>query len=294
MIKISDEELLDELKRRFEENKKTVSELHRLNSTLTEVNKKLSDAESMKSHFISNISNEMINPFTSILALSKSILEVEKENWKKVTSLVSLIHTEAFNLDFQFKNIFAAAKIEAGEIYPEISKVNIEGVINEVIDSFKYEAKQKKLTVTFKTKTKAKSFYFKTDPEKLKLILSNLLSNAIKFSNENGKIEIENNFVKDKMIVEVRDYGQGISKENHEIILDRFKKLDTGINSINRGHGLGLSVIKATIDLLEGEFEIDSKLENGATFTFSIPESEAVSEGFTIDGNELLFEEEIS
>ena len=65
--KITDEELLDELKRRFEQNKISVRELKTLNDELKLVNKKLEESESLKSHFISNITNEIINPFTSIL-----------------------------------------------------------------------------------------------------------------------------------------------------------------------------------------------------------------------------------
>lgn len=113
-----DEELLEELKKRFENNTRTIEELRNLTEELKQVNKKLEESEALKSHFISNITNEIINPFTSILGLSKTILAVKKEDWKKVISMVSLIHTEAFNLDFQLKNIFVAAKIEAGEIFP--------------------------------------------------------------------------------------------------------------------------------------------------------------------------------
>ena len=87
----------------------------------------------------------------------------------------------------------------------------------------------------------------------------------------------------------VKDYGIGISKENHAIIFDRFNRLDSGINSINRGHGLGLSVSKAIIDLLKGRIEIVSEIGKGACFTLIIPESTDASEGFASDANEAFF-----
>ncbi|MDI3528072.1 MAG: two-component system, OmpR family, phosphate regulon sensor histidine kinase PhoR, partial [Tenuifilum sp.] len=77
---LSDNELLAELKRRFDQNKKTLDDLKHLNAELRLVNKKLEESEALKSHFISNITNEIINPFTSILGLSRAILSVEKEN----------------------------------------------------------------------------------------------------------------------------------------------------------------------------------------------------------------------
>jgi len=106
MSKHTDQELIDELQKRFEENAKTIQELKDLTEELKIVNKKLEESEALKSHFISNITNEIINPFTSILGLSRNILAVKKENWKKVISMVALIHSEAFNLDFSFEIYF--------------------------------------------------------------------------------------------------------------------------------------------------------------------------------------------
>jgi len=224
---ITDEELLDEFKRRFEQTKSSLKELKSLNEELKLVNRKLEESESLKSHFISNITNEIINPFTSILGLSKAILSVDKENWKKVVSMVALIHSEAFTLDFQFRNIFVAAKIEAGEIFPEIYNTDIINVVESVIDSFKFEARRKKLQVVFDHDLPLDSsdvFVFKTDPEKLKLVLANLLSNAINFSFEGGVVEIIVKLKNNTLSICVRDHGIGISKQNQKIIFDIFEK----------------------------------------------------------------------
>ncbi len=295
MTKLTDQELLEELKKRFDGNLKTIQELRVLTEELKEVNKKLEESEALKSHFISNITNEIINPFTSILGLSKTILAVKKEDWKKVISMVSMIHSEAFNLDFQLRNIFVAAKIEAGEVVPEILNVELKPMIKNVIDSFRIEGKKKNLKFEYSFECQpndGSKFNFKTDPEKVKLIMANLLSNAIKFSYENGIIEVRiwNEGTMAKFMV--RDYGTGISESNQQIIFDRFKRLDSGINSLNRGHGLGLSINKALIDLLDGKIEINSEVNQGASFLMSLPEQEGESEGFSSDGNEFLFDEQ--
>ena len=194
MSQLNDQELINELVKRFDETKKALSEVQKLNEELKEVNKKLEESESMKSHFISNITNEIINPFASILALSKNILSVEKENWKKVITMVSHIYTEAFHLDFQFRNIFAAAKLEAGEVVPEILNVDVSSLVESIIESFSHLAKKKFIGIELKNdlkEEKSKIVLFKTDPEKLRLIISNLLSNAINFSFEKSRIIIK-------------------------------------------------------------------------------------------------------
>ena len=291
MNRLSDEELLEELKLRFNENKKSVSELKELNQQLIDVNKKLEESEALKSHFISNITNEIINPFASILGLAKNILEVDKENWKRVFSMVALIHTEAFNLDFQLRNIFVAAKIEAGEIQPEIMKVDIDTLIRNVIESFKLQVKKKCLELQYvNEREKDNHLYFNTDPEKIKLILSNLLSNAIKYSYDESTIEIICDIADNKLELSVRDYGKGISDENQKTIFERFKRLDTGINSINRGHGLGLSINKALIDMLDGKIEIKSQLNKGSFFKITFPAKDLNISGFSADGNEFIFD----
>lgn len=295
MNHLSDETIIESLKTRLDNIKKVQLELDRLNTELKETNKRLEESEAFKSHFISNITNEIINPFTSIMGLSRSILSVKKEDWKRVISMVAMIHSEAFNLDFQFRNIFVAAKIEAGELNPEIINVDIIGLIKSTIDNFKIEAKKKRIKILFNFKTEnnnSKKAIFKTDPEKVKVILSNLISNAIKFSFVCTNIEINANLVNKILTIEVRDYGIGISDTNQNIIFDRFKRLDSGINSINRGHGLGLSINKSLLDLLDGKIHIQSELNNGTIFKISIPEYEMDSTSISEAGNETFFNDE--
>ncbi|MBN2486590.1 MAG: HAMP domain-containing histidine kinase [Bacteroidales bacterium] len=291
---LSHDELLNKINILTNENLSLNDEIGRLEITLVNINNRLEEAEALKSHFVSNISNEIVNPFTSILALAESILDVDKENWKKVVSMIALIHSEVFYLDFQLKNIFAAAKLEAGELQPEISTVDVNNLINNAIDTFKYETRHKGLTIEFiaENKNADTQIFFNTDSEKLNLILTNLLSNAIKFSKKDNKIIIKATRVFDKLMIEVKDFGIGISKENESIIFDRFKRIDSGINSINRGHGLGLSVNKAVLDLLDGTISFTSKPNEGATFIVHIPESKDISKGISTDANELFFKDE--
>jgi len=288
-IVITDELLIEELKIRFQEKKRSLQKLEKLTKELKEVNKKLAESEALKSHFISNITNEIVNPFTSIVILSKNILSVKEGDWDKVKRMASLIHSEAFNLDFQLKNIFAAAEIEAGELYMEVSNVNVDLSIEALLESFLPETSKKQLTFEFiKEQPEDDNLIFKIDSEKLRLILSNLVDNAIKFS-KNNKIIVKRWIENNTLFVSVQDFGIGISENNQKIIFDRFKRLDSGINSLNRGHGLGLSINKALLDFLNGTIDISSKKSFGTTFLVSIPEALTDPEGYSADGNEMLF-----
>ncbi len=297
-MKLTDAELLEEIKKRFEEKQDSLQELENLTSQLQTVNKKLAESEALKTHFISNITNEIVNPFASILGLSKNIIAARPENYEKIRSMAVLIHSEAFSLDFQLKNIFAAAEIEAGEIIPQSLIVDVNKLTNGVIDQFEHEIEKKQLKVEFKSELVSdnnKPRYFRTDHEKLQLILSNLLSNAIKYSNATNKIIIRAKSDNEgKLIMSVQDFGIGITESNQRIIFDRFRRIDSGINSLNRGHGLGLSVIKAYLDLLEGEIDIKSREKQGSVFTITIPEMMSSDEmnGFSSDGNEIFFTDE--
>lgn len=295
MTNISDRQLISELRRGLQERKKFEKEVTALTQELQNVTKRLKESEALKSHFISNISNEIVNPFTSILGLSKSILSVEKNDWKKVVSMVALIHSEAFNLDFQLKNIFVAAKIEAGEVVPNVAKVNVRSVVQAIIESFNLVARKMGIEIDFDYQIDygfGKNFNFKTDNEKLKLIMSNLLNNALKYSYKNSKVIIKMTADEDTLKISVQDFGTGISEKNQKVIFERFKRLDSGINSLNRGHGLGLSITKALLDVLGGTIEIDSKKGEGSIFTVHIPESKNVVEGFSGEGNDIFFDDE--
>lgn len=292
--KLTTKELMHELQLKLQENEALKQELNQLNISLLEVNQKLNGAEAMKSHFISNVSNEIVNPFTSILGLAENILSVDKENWKKVISMVSLIHAEVFNLDFQLKNIFTAAKLESGEIFPDISHLNINKLIIDLIESFKYELRHKNLKVDFISAKEAidNPINFKSDAQKIHLLMCNLLSNAIKFSYDKGTIIIKTKKQGNKLTIVVQDFGQGISKTNEQIIYDRFRRIDNGINSLNRGHGLGLSIIKALVDILEGQISFSSELGKGTTFTIIVFESTKETFGTSVDADEILFNDD--
>lgn len=290
---LSDEELLDVLKKRITDSKNAVIQLKELNKELKVANVRLHQSESLRSNFLSNVTNEMINPFASILGLSKSIMALNTNDVTKAKTLATLIYKEAFNLDLQLKNIFAATKVESGQAYLEINNVDINSLLKSVADTYTYNREGKDLNVNlnyFPATDLEESFIFPTDAEMLKIIIANIISNSIKFSNGACKIDINAGVVEDELIISVKDYGVGIQQTMLDRIFDRFEKGNSEINSINEGYGLGLSVLKAYLDILGGTVEITSEVNVGTLIIITVPTPKnATIEGFALDGNEFLF-----
>lgn len=289
MNKLTDSELLAELDKRFRTNKKILEQQSNLLEELELVNKRLIDAEKVKSQFLSNIRNEINNPLTSILGLSVN-LPKHYDDKEAIGRTSKLIYQEAFELSFQLSNIFVAAELEAGELTPEIANAEIIELIEQIFQEFKHKLDRKDLSVNLENNLK--NNIFRTDAEKIHLIITNLLANAIEFSNDGNKIRIILKEVDNELAIAVQDFGIGIKIDDQTKIYDRFKQLEAGSTKGYGGHGLGLSIVKDLLELLEGKIKLESEVNVGSTFTIFLPEGdERDNLNLTLGGNEFLFEE---
>jgi signal transduction histidine kinase len=287
----SNEELIHELSERIAKAAQWKAEQKNIQKELEFVNKKLKASEELKTNFLSNIRNEIINPFTSILTLSKSIMSVDLSNTNRIKNMLSLIHSESFDLDFQFKNIFAAAAIEAGEFYPEYSKVNISALLSDLVILFMPKAEQKQITIKHYITDPAKEPVFITDSEKLQLIVSNLLSNAIKYSHAGGEVKLSFEINQGNLGITVQDKGIGFDKNSEDVIFNRFTQLDSGLTRSYGGHGLGLSVTRSALELMNGEIKVSGKKNAGCSIQVLIKEGTGNNERMneSDSGNEIFF-----
>ena len=288
---LTDEQLLKEIKRRLDENAANLIEERKLTAQLNEVNEKLIISEQLKSNFLSNIRNEINNPISSILELSKNISEGDLTD-ETIKSLATLIHAEAFDLDFQLRNIFLSAEIEAGESPLSVISVRVFHMMESLIQQFEKKIAKKGLQFEWKNSV-LETQILRTDAEKLHLIISNLLANAIQFNKEEGRVTIETSFENDALTVVVRDTGIGISDDQKEKIYDRFYQIEAGSTKTYGGHGLGLCITKALLEVIEGSIHLESKLGEGTAFTIVVPSlemSNSEEDTFSMDGNDFLFE----
>jgi signal transduction histidine kinase len=292
MERHTDNEIRHALKHSGRNDKET--ELRTLIKTLESMNDKLRESESIKTHFLSNIRNEINNPLSSIMGLSQLIIEGSHLTFDVIQQAATTIYSESFDLDFQLRNIFVAAELEAGDYIPSISYMDAQSLILSIVSSWKHKAERKNITIAHSYQSiyeTEKERYFKSDPEKLKLILSNLLSNAIEFSLNGGRVELAAKRDVLNLVLSLRDYGIGFDKEDQKKIFERFRQLDSGLTRKHGGQGLGLSITKDLVELFGGTISVTSYKGQGSIFTVSIPESQTSEtiDTFSDDGNVFVF-----
>ncbi|MHB8120853.1 MAG: sensor histidine kinase [Desulfuromonadaceae bacterium] len=292
-MNITDEELIEELSNRFAQSRKAFSDLSVVNGKLLEMNERLKRSESLKSNFLSNIRNEINNPLNSIMGLAGQLTIIGAGN-EEVTSVSSLISAEANHLDFQLRNIFMAAELEAGEVNPRCVNMHIASALRDLADSFLHSAAKKNVSLDLVLPTVEEAHIVVLDAEKFQIIVSNLLSNAIEYSLDGGTVEVSYSVDGEGTLqISVQDHGVGIAPEDQQRIFDRFVQLETGTTRSHLGHGLGLSITKALVDLLQGSITLVSSLGEGTRFTVTIPPCSILDDkdSFSEAGNLFLFDD---
>ena len=288
MQNISDQELLNELKNRFDRNQQVMQEQHGLLSQLEKINARLVQSERVQSAFLSNIRNEINNPLTSIIGLSHDMTSSRADRDQLVKS-AQLIFSESFVLQFQLQNIFIAAELEAGQAQPYVVNVDVKKLLKSTLESFKHLVLRKNIQVDFDSP----ELIFRIDPEKLKIIFANLMMNAIGHSTQGGEVKILIYCDEEHhLVISVIDRGKGIPQNQLDKIFDRFVQLDTGTTKAHAGQGLGLSIVKSLAEFVGGFVDVKSKVGVGSNFIIRIPEMIGLvnrNESST-DGNEFVFD----
>lgn len=283
---LKDEELLNEIKHRFEEKNSSLNETEFLNKKLIDLNNKLLEQDSVKSQFLSLIKNEFNNPISSLLNLSSRL--VSNPDSEKRLTMAQMINLEVLRLDFQIKNIIAANEIEAGETRNYITKVDIESIISDVLKTFKYIIEEKDLKIIVENELQNQAVF--SDAHKLELILSNLLSNACEFSFPKKDIIVKIYTENNKLLISIKDYGEGIAVEQKLDVYNRFARFSQGHTRALTGLGLGLSIVKGMIEALDGSVDYTTELGKSTTFVISTPLL-AEGEDSSVGANEFFFDD---
>ena len=261
-----------------------------LNRKLLEVNERLCRSEELKGHFLAMMRNEINNPLSAILALGLT-LEDGQASGAQATQAGGLIASEASALDFQLKNIFCAAELEAGEAMPSILQLDPTAAVRQVMASFRYLARERAIDLRLEA-PEAPDAPFWMDADKFQLIVANLLANAIQHSPAGSPVRIRLALEQAQLRLVVEDSGSGIPFEDQALIFERFWQLKSGTSG-NHGQGLGLAVVKALVDLLGGDIAVSSQPGQGSQFSCSLPQWEPSEAGamLTQDANVCFFGE---
>ncbi len=230
---------------------------------------KSQESDRLKSAFLANMSHEIRTPMNGILGFTE-LLKEPKLSGEEQQEFIAVIERSGARMLNTIKDLIDISTIEAGQVKVLNSATNINNQIKEIAYFFKPEADNKGLKLKTQTSLPFEEAVCFTDHEKLDAILMNLIKNAIKYSKK-GTIEFGYN-VKDKHIeFFVKDEGIGIPKENFKSIFNRFVQVDNTLSSDYEGSGLGLSIVKAFLELMGGEIWVESIVGEGSKFYFTIP-----------------------
>ncbi len=264
--------------------------IEELQNNITDLNTKLKESESLKSNFISNVMNEFYNPLSSILTVADNIITLKNSNIKTASNMAEIIYREAAQLDFHLQNIFTAATIEAGLEHIELSVIDIDQVVIDTINNHRFDISNKLLNIETEI-ININNDKHVTDVKKISLILSNLLSNSIKSCQTSGNIDLKFELIANDLNFSISDNGPGISDNELNLVFDRFKRIDQTINSVTGGTGLGLSVVKALTEILNGNISITNDI--GAKVMLSFPDMSANYEDNNFGDDSLFLDGEL-
>lgn len=240
---------------------------------LIEAKKEAEESASAKSQFLSNMSHEIRTPMNAIIGLTNVLLDSELTELQREN--LNVLNFSADNLLVIINDILDLSKIESGKLTFETIAFNPGRIIEQVAKTFSFQVKGKNVKIIGDVEESIPE-QLVGDPYRLTQMLNNLVSNAVKFT-EKGTVTISSEFVEnigdDQALIEfkVSDTGIGIPKDKLNSIFDSFTQAYTDTTRKFGGTGLGLAITKQLVEVQGGMINVDSELNKGTTFTFTIP-----------------------
>jgi PAS domain S-box-containing protein len=226
-------------------------------------------SDKLKTTFLNNISHEVRTPLNGILGFAEIMSQTDLSEEEKRVSL-SMLFESSDRLLNTITNYMDISLITSGTMSLYKKDFLPGQVLREKLAKYKILCSIKNLDISLKIPKKGEELSIRSDPEILRKILAHLLNNAIKFT-EKGTIDFGYKIHRNEIEFFVKDTGIGIDKESLESIFKHFIKEDRGALKITEGSGLGLSISKGLVELLDGKIRVESEKGKGSCFFFTVP-----------------------
>lgn len=228
------------------------------------------ESDRLKSAFLSNMSHEIRTPMNAIMGFSELLLDNSFSEDEKM-DFANLIRTNGDNLLHLLNDIIDISMIESGQLKTVLSELDVTALVKDVFETFKTSKDLiAKSDINYHLECSEQTVLIKSDAFRLRQILNNLISNAIKFT-ESGYINVSVKTVGEQVLICVEDSGIGISLKHQSRIFDRFLKVENSTSNLYAGNGLGLTITKNLIEILNGKIGIESEPGVGTSFYFHLP-----------------------
>jgi signal transduction histidine kinase len=251
-----------------EEIEKQKQKIQRQNEVLVAQNEKLYDLNVEKDGLISVVAHDLRSPLNRIKGLVQ-LTRMEGKLLKEQDEYLQITEKVCQNGIELIKDLLLINNIENENSSVNSKIINFYELMQDVMDSYKGQAQQKNIQIVYKNPIKINNF--STDEGFLRRILDNLLSNAIKFSMPNTTILLIVYAEDASVKISVKDEGLGMSEIDKTKLFKKFQKLSAKPTAGEDSTGLGLSIVKALVEKLQGTITVDSKLQEGTEFTVILP-----------------------
>ena len=273
----------------FAESQNLAIELQRVNSNLLQKHRELEEARHqaeeasrLKSEFLANTSHELRTPLNGMIGFLKLILDGMADDPEEQREFTQEAHNSALHLGAILEDVLDIAKIEAGKMQIESSRVSLDEILLDIGKFASTQTSQKNLSFEIIKPATYDGIVLYANYQRLKQVMLNLVNNAIKFTHEGG-IEITVEVVKKRIIfqgkdlpgmvkVRVVDSGIGVSLEKQDKLFQSFSQVDGSLTRQYGGTGLGLAISQKLVDAMGGDVRFYSMGELlGSTVTFTVP-----------------------
>ncbi len=256
-----------------ESNKNLLLELKQRNIELEEAYKKVQISDKLKSVFLKNLSHEIRTPLNGIMGFSELLLYRFNNDTIEKT-YADFIYSSGEKLLTVIDDIIIASLIQANAIQQNFSAFYPQDLLYELNEKFRRRIEESQLDVSFQVQPNAIKKII-SDKDKIFKILQNLIDNALKFTSQ-GHIKVTCDILpesakKSQLLLVVTDTGQGIDHFNLSKIFEPFAQIIENNMTLASGTGLGLTICKAYIELLQGNFAVESQLNKGTRFQIKLP-----------------------
>ncbi len=223
----------------------------------------------LKSDFVSSVSHEFKSPLTSIKALAERLRDGKVKDSDRMNQYFSVITQDADRLIRLVRNILDFSKIEEGKKEYEFVETDMAQLVTQQIESFRRSEFAKGLDIQIRISEDIP--HLDVDKEAFSQALNNLLDNAVKFSSDRKEIEVNLKKENTSVFIEVRDWGIGIAPPNLDKIFDKFYQVRNTLQQSVKGTGLGLTLVKHTVEAHGGRIVVRSRVGEGSIFSIILP-----------------------
>jgi two-component system phosphate regulon sensor histidine kinase PhoR len=230
--------------------------------------------EEYRREFMGNVSHELKTPLFTVQGYLSTLIDGAMKDKNLRNKYLERAEKGVERLIYIVEDLDMISKLEMGDLNLDFSRFNIVELIQNVFDLLEMQADKKNIILMFDRKYNKLVPVF-ADKEKIQQVVTNLVMNSIKYGKENGTTEVSiEDLVKNKIIVRIRDNGEGIEKHNIPRLFERFFRVDKSGARSEGGSGLGLSIVKHLIEGHNEKIYVESEFGKGSEFSFTLEKIE--------------------